>query len=273
MKRILIIYLALIAAIGSPAADTLQIALKTATMVMPYQRGTVECNLNAQIPVGASKALLQELNDRATEAVKKAVPASTEGAPASTPIDATSDNAGQSSLLTTDIENAFFRRMLQVVNSGQASGGLTLDLSLTREYETPKLITFRIEAVIYTTGNRRGQHVCRLSLLKPSGKTLTWASILQKKSKARFQKTAAQSLESFFSVRDWINLRGQLNVSPASQEDFPLPSGPVAVTRDGLILNYDAGEIAPAGKGQPWSTVSLQKAWLMLTPAAKKILR
>lgn len=248
--------------------DTLMIAQKTSTMVAPYGRGTVECNLNAQIPVGGTKALLDELSVRVGEAVNKAVQVAT----GATLLSATSPQ-DDATVITGSVETAFFRRMLAAVNAGKASGGLTLDLSLLRVYETAKLITFRVEVTVYAQNNSRGQHTMFVSLLKPSGKTLDWASIVQKKSKARFQKAVAGSMESFFGVRDWINLRAQLKDAPQSAETFPLPAGPVAVTKDGLVFSYGVGEIAAPDKGQPLGSLSLQKVWLYLTPATKKILR
>lgn len=257
---------------GLPAsgavADTLMLANKTSTMVAAYGRGTVECNLNAQIPVSGNKALLSELSDRVGEAANKAMQSATGAALLSS-----TSPQDDATVITGSVETAFFRRMMTAVSGGKASGGLTLDLTLTREYETAKLITFRVEVTVYGQGNSRGQHTTFVSLLKSTGKTLDWPSIVQKKSKARFQKAVAASMESFFGVRDWINLRSQLKSPPQSAEAFPLPSGPVAVTRDGLVFSYSAGEIAAPEKGQPLGTLSLQKVWLYLTPATKKLLR
>lgn len=250
------------------AADTLMIARKTSTMVMPYQRGTVECNLNVQIPVGGTQALLSELSQRVGDAVNKAMQASS----GATLLSATSPE-DDATVITGSVETAFFRRMLSTVNAGKATGGLTLDLSVLREYETAKLITFRVEVTVYATGNSRGHHTMFLSLLKPSGKTLDWASVVQKKSKPRFQKAVAGCMESFFGVRDWINLRAQLKDAPQTADAFPLPSGPVAVTKDGLVFSYAAGEISAPDKGQPVGSLSLQKVWLYLSPSAKKMLR
>lgn len=250
------------------AADTLMLAQKTSTMVARYGRGTVECNLNAQIPVSGNKTLLTQLCERVGEAANKAVQTAT-GAP----LASTSSSADDATVITGGVETAFFRRMVAAVEAGKATGGLTLDLSLNRVYETAKLITFRVEVVAYGAGNTRGQQTTYVSLLKPSGKTLDWLSIIQKKSKARFQKAVAGSMEAFFGVRDWINLRQQLKNAPQTADAFPLPTGPVAVTKDGFVFSYDAGEIAAPEKGQPLGNISLQKAWLWLTPATKKILR
>lgn len=245
-------------------ADTLSIAHKTSQLTIPLQRGCIECNIDAQMPLTGGKALGESLAQRLGMTVGKA-----------TGIKSMEKASGEIHMpALSDVESSFAKYMTNQIATQTRDAkayNLTLDVTMMREYETAKLITFRIEVLYYGVDNKRHQLVDRVTLIKQTGKTLQWSDVVNKKQRARFCKAAAQSLNSFFGVMDFINLKNSLSNGQSLREDsFPLPENGVAITRDGFCMLYAPGEITGPERGQPMGTIRLQSVWSYLTPAAKK---
>ena len=247
----------------SISADTLVLAHKTSQLVIPLNRGNIECSIDMQFPVNATKTLCGNIATRLNASVCRALDLK---ALAETP-----------ALPLTDIENNFVKLIssqMQTIKRDAKATGLTLDVLMQREYETAQLITFRIETVYYGLDGNRKQLTDRITLLKSNGKVLTWADMLNKKQKERFCRAAARSLNGYFGVMDYINLKNALTIAPNTAEtSFPLPTGGPAINADGLCLLYAPGEICSPDKGQPSGNLKLQSVWNCLSPTAKKWLK
>jgi len=259
MNRLLIAILMLGLAVASWAADTLTIANVTSALNLPLQDGTLECNINAQVPVNVNSTFQTTLNERVNKRVALLM----------------EFIKGEES--TLPLLNSIERAMIKAVpkyNSVSGRHHITMDISLIREYESSKLITFRLDLEYYGLDKQRHQATDHITIIKQNGKTLSWSDVIAKKQQGKFAKAAASAMESYFGVRDFINLKAQLkNGATMKPETFPLPEGDVAITRDGFCLAYQAGEIADEDKGLPYCTMSLSSVWSYVSPSAKKVLK
>lgn len=260
MKQLFSLCVVLAFSAISSAADTLTLAHKTSELTVPLNRGNIECSIDAQMPVTASKTLCDNLSGRISATTAKAI-----GIKSS----ATMQDAALSS-----IEESFVKHIItQIKNQPRdpKATGLTLEVLVKREYETSHIITFVIDVTHYGLDAKRRQITDRITLLKQNGKILQWNDIVNKKQKAKLCKAASRSLYSFFGVVDFANLKTALtNGSSITETTFPLPANGPAINADGLCLTYDAGEITSPDRGQPVGSIKLQSAWSYLTPAAKK---
>lgn len=263
-KAIFSLCLLLVASTINMVADTLTLAHKTSEMRVPLSRGNIECNIDAQMPVGANKTLIENLSGRIALAVAKALD--------------TKSALGSQMVAFSGIEEHFATHMMSQLKTQQRDAkatGLTLDVVVKREYETSRLVTFVIEVTHYGLDAKRHQVTERISLLKQNGKALQWNDLMDKKQKAKLCKAASRSLYGFFGVVDFRNLKNALsaNQQGVSEATFPLPAGGPAINADGLCFAYDAGEIASPDRGQPVGSVKLQSVWGCFNATAKKWLK
>lgn len=264
MKKILAILLSAFFAVVGYGADTLTIAHKTSLLTVPLKRGSIECNIEADMPVKGGVTLFNNLSQRLCLAVGKATGIEN--------LDKGFEKIQMPAL--SNMESSFVKYISEQMETQTRDAhayNLTLDVQMLREYESSQLITFRIDVTYYGLDNKRRQVTDHVSLLKQSGKTLSWNEVLNKKTRPKFCKAVAQSLNGYFGVMDFINLKNALlNGAEIKEDNFPLPENGPAVTRDGLVVSYLPGEIASPDRGQPFGSIRLQSVLSYFTPNAKK---
>lgn len=266
LRKILPLLLAVVALVSTNAADTLTLARKTSLLTIPLQRGSIECQIEAEMPVSGSTALFENLSQRLSAAVAKATGIKN--------MEKSGTTVSMPAL--SEMESNFAQHIEAAMRTQQRDAkatGLTLDILMKREYETARLVTFRIEVTYYGLDGKRHIANDRVTLLKSNGKPLTWNDLVNKKQRGKMSKAVARSLFGYFGVMDFINLKNALTDTSVSEANFPLPQNGPAITADGLFIIYAPGEIASEERGQPIGSIKLQSVWSQLTPTAKKLLK
>lgn len=241
-------------------ADTLSMVAKESHWKTNLPNGgCLECGLNVAVPAGGNAALSKTFNAWLMESLQDVMPL----------------NAGGGEWLLAGLEGAFLQEGLAAVPAKpKRLFSMALDVENKRVYESSTLITFHLNAVHYDAQGKRAETVKEKSFLKGDGRCLDWNEIIKKKKIQKFNAAVAQSLYSYFGVRDVENLKNKLNGGASvNLNNFPLPKEGPAFEAKGLRFIYGAGEIAPAELGRPSGFVPYQNLRGLLSSLALKQLK
>lgn len=144
------------------------------------------------------------------------------------------------------------------------------DFSVRRAYETDGIITFVAEAYDYAGEACARQRRAYATFRKSDGHRLAWDDIVQARQRPAFCSLVAGGLQDYFGVVGFDALRDHLTIAGQyGRTSLPLPAGGPGLVADGIRVQYEAGEIAPAEAGQPLAIVpyaDMRRIWTKSAP-------
>ncbi|MEG1728818.1 MAG: hypothetical protein RR280_04665 [Bacteroidaceae bacterium] len=148
----------------------------------------------------------------------------------------------------------------------------TLDVKMVREYETPKMITFKVEAYQYGANRKGLQSEVLATFRKSDGKQLTWNDVPLKKERTKLNLLVAKGVQKYYETSNFTMLKERLSIQrPYTQKDFPLPMSSPGFTKEGLKATYLIGEISE--EQTPSVTLSYSQIRSILQPNLKALLK
>lgn len=146
------------------------------------------------------------------------------------------------------------------------------EFSIRKVYENASLITFVCSGYDYAFGAAHGSPYCiGATFRKTDGKIFGWNMFRQN---AELQPFLKDGLKKYFEVTTDDELSESLMMDDLySVEYLPKANNNPWVTKEGIVMQYQAYEIACYAAGQPVVVVPVDKADELLTATAKKLIR
>lgn len=147
----------------------------------------------------------------------------------------------------------------------------TLNIEMTRVYETPDIVTFALSCYTYSMGAPHGYNSFRgATFRKSDGKVFGWNMF---KGRRIDNELAKNGLKEYFGVSSDADLQNTLMMLDSySVNNLPMPATDPWVEADGVHFVYQSYEIASYADGQPAFTLPLEALKPQLTPAALRLL-
>lgn len=147
----------------------------------------------------------------------------------------------------------------------------TLNIEMTRVYETPDIVTFALSCYTYSMGAPHGYNSFRgATFRKSDGKVFGWNMF---KGRRIDNELAKNGLKEYFGVSSDADLQNTLMMFDSySVNNLPMPATDPWVEADGVHFVYQSYEIASYADGQPAFTLPLEALKSQLTPAALRLL-
>lgn len=147
----------------------------------------------------------------------------------------------------------------------------TLNIEMTRVYETPDIVTFALNCYEYSMGAPHGYSTFRgATFRKSDGKVFGWNMF---KGRRIDNELVKQGLKEYFGVSSDADLQNTLMMLDSySVNNLPMPVTDPWVEADGVHFVYQAYEIASYADGQPAFTLPIGTLKTQLTPAALRLL-
>ncbi|MDO4511463.1 MAG: RsiV family protein [Bacteroidales bacterium] len=141
------------------------------------------------------------------------------------------------------------------------------EFTVTKEYENAKLVTFMISGYDMAAGAAHGMPYCYgATFRKSDGKEMSDHLI---RKNARLNTLLWRGLKEHYGVKD-TELRNILNVN---MKTVTMPSTSPWVTKDGVVFQYGAYEIAPYAAGMPQVIIRPSALTPYLTTEGKALLK
>lgn len=147
----------------------------------------------------------------------------------------------------------------------------TLNIEMTRVYETSDIVTFALSRYEYSMGAPHGYSSFRgATFRKSDGKAFGWNMF---KGRRIDNELAKRGLKDYFGVSSDADLQNSLMMPDGySVNNLPMPATDPWVEADGLHFVYQSYEIASYADGQPAFNLPLEALKSKLTPAALQLL-
>lgn len=161
-------------------------------------------------------------------------------------------------------------------NQKKDSGGICSDsyreFNIRKVYENAALITFVYSGYDYAFGAAHGSPYCvGATFRKTDGKIFGWNMFRQN---ADLQPFLKEGLKKYFEVSTDDELSESLMMDALySVEYLPKAINNPWVNKDGIVMQYQAYEIACYAAGQPYVVIPVDKVDNLLTTTASKLIR
>ena len=147
------------------------------------------------------------------------------------------------------------------------------ELAIRKTFENDRFVTFMLTDYCYMGGAHGSTRTIGATFRKTDGKLLDKGMLQDRGNKIDSVRTLiGKSLESYFEVNNWKDLKDQLIIDEY-ETAVPLPVSAPFIDRDSMVFLYQQYEIAPYAAGLPTAIIALQDLEGLFAPSFSRSLK